>query len=525
MKKKISMLLCASMTALLLAGCGGKADSEPESKQGTQPSESVIAAAPVEESSSQDTEGIDFSEDPYEVRMIITLPAASPSQNEIDRVIEKVNEITLKKLNMTLKLELVPYATYLEQIPLELSSGSDIDLLTAITGYAQSWVNTGYLVDMSDLLEQYGQGTLDSYASRDLALAANLNGFVFGVPVHKEVAQQATIFFRTDILDKYDIDVSNVKTLADVDKIYEEVAQKEPGMWMVAADNLGVGKTVVCDLSVGGTSMAALMDFENDTTVTNMLESDAFKEWCDYNHKWFEKGWINSGAASDTESYYSYITSGQAFSFFSDYGHPLSEADQENNCGGVDLTMVTMGEPYATTSTAAIFSYAISSGSKDPVKAMKMLNLIETDTEIMNLLNWGVEGEDYIVNEDGLLDYPEGKDASTVGYHLGAGWILPNQFVCTPWVTDGADVYDKVIEYNKTARISKALGFTFDPEPVADEIAATSNVRNKYYKALIVGAVDPDEYLPKMNEELKAAGMDTIIAESQKQLDAYLASK
>ena len=60
---------------------------------------------------------------------------------------------------------------------------------------------------------------------------------------------------------------------------------------------------------------------------------------------------------------------------------------------------------------------------------------------------------------------------------------------------------------------------------MADEIAATSNVRNKYYKALIVGAVDPDEYLPKMNEELKAAGMDTIIAESQKQLDAYLASK
>ena len=50
-------------------------------------------------------------------------------------------------------------------------------------------------------------------------------------------------------------------------------------------------------------------------------------------------------------------------------------------------------------------------------------------------------------------------------------------------------------------------------------------MRNKYYKALIVGAVDPDEYLPKMNEELKAAGMDTIIAESQKQLDAYLASK
>ena len=90
------------------------------------------------------------------------------------------------------------------------------------------------------------------------------------------------------------------------------------------------------------------MDITENTTVTNLLEADEFKEWCEYNHKWFEKGWINSGAASDTESYYSYIKSGQAFSFFSDYGHPLSETDQEKNCGGTDLTMVTMGEPFAT---------------------------------------------------------------------------------------------------------------------------------------------------------------------------------
>ena len=215
----------------------------------------------------------------------------------------------------------------------------------------------------------------------------------------------------------------------------------------------------------------------------------------------------------------------QAFSFFSDYGHPLSETDQEKNCGGTDLTMVTMGEPFATTETAAVFSYAISAGSKDPAKAMQMLNLIETNTDMMNLLNWGVEGEDYIVNEDGLLDYPEGKDATTVGYHLGAGWILPNQFVCTPWVDDGPDVYEKGEEYNKTAIASKALGFNFNPEPVADQIAGITNVKNKYYKALIVGAVDPDEYLPKMIEEMNAAGMQEIIAESQRQLDEFLAAK
>ena len=297
MKRKLmSLLLCAVMTTGLFATQTVWADEETETAD----------------------EDIDFSEDPYEVNMVITLPAASPSQSEIDRVVEHVNEITKKKLNMTLNLQLLPYSTYLEQIPLELSSGSDIDILTAITGYAQGWVSSGYLLDMTDLLDEYGQEAIATYSSPDLAKAAQLNGKIFGLPVHKEIAQQPTIFFRTDILDKYDIDVSNVKTMADVDAIYEQVAEKEPGMWMLAADNLGVGKAVVFDMSVGGTSFAGLMDFANNTTVTNLLASPEFKEWCEYNHKWFDNGWINSGAASDTESYYSYIASGQAFSFFSD---------------------------------------------------------------------------------------------------------------------------------------------------------------------------------------------------------------
>ena len=156
---------------------------------------------------------------------------------------------------------------------------------------------------------------------------------------------------------------------------------------------------------------------------------------------------------------------------------------------------------------------------------MQMLNFIMTDSRIMNLLNWGIEGEDYIVNEDGLLDYPEGMNADSVGYHLDAGWILPNQFVCTPWCTSGADVYDKIIAYNETTTVSKALGFSFDVSETSDIVAAVTNVHNKYYMALQTGAVDPEEYIPIYVQELKAAGIDELIKAVQAQLDDYLASK
>ncbi len=45
---------------------------------------------------------------------------------------------------------------------------------------------------------------------------------------------------------------------------------------------------------------------------------------------------------------------------------------------------------------------------------------------------------------------------------------------------------------------------------------------NKYHKALVCGALDPEETLPKFNQELKDAGLDAIIAEKQSQLDAWL---
>ena len=47
----------------------------------------------------------------------------------------------------------------------------------------------------------------------------------------------------------------------------------------------------------------------------------------------------------------------------------------------------------------------------------------------------------------------------------------------------------------------------------------------KYKNALDCGSLNPEEAVPKMMQELKDAGIDTIIAEKQAQLDAWAAAK
>ena len=56
-------------------------------------------------------------------------------------------------------------------------------------------------------------------------------------------------------------------------------------------------------------------------------------------------------------------------------------------------------------------------------------------------------------------------------------------------------------------------------------MAAVKNVYDQYRMSLECGLVDIDEALDKMNEELYAAGLQTIIDEKQRQLDEWAASK
>ncbi|HPW42148.1 MAG TPA: DUF3502 domain-containing protein, partial [Bacillota bacterium] len=57
--------------------------------------------------------------------------------------------------------------------------------------------------------------------------------------------------------------------------------------------------------------------------------------------------------------------------------------------------------------------------------------------------------------------------------------------------------------------------------PVKNEIAAVNNLWDKYVPALETGSIDPEVNVPKFLEELKAAGIDKVIAEKQEQLNEW----
>jgi putative aldouronate transport system substrate-binding protein len=111
-----------------------------------------------------------------------------------------------------------------------------------------------------------------------------------------------------------------------------------------------------------------------------------------------------------------------------------------------------------------------------------------------------------------------------VGYLQFCKFGFPNNF--NQFVMEGTDpdMWANMDEFNRSSDVSLALGFSFDVTPVADQVAACTNIVSEYSFPLLTGQLDPATALPEFQQKLIDAGINDIIAEKQAQLDAWVAA-
>ena len=94
------------------------------------------------------------------------------------------------------------------------------------------------------------------------------------------------------------------------------------------------------------------------------------------------------------------------------------------------------------------------------------------------------------------------------------------------WLPATPDFYNELSAFNTQAQNSLSLGYVFNGESVSSEIAAVNSVVSLYLPALECGMLsNVDAALAAFNQEVKNAGIDRIIEENQRQLDAWLQEK
>lgn len=87
------------------------------------------------------------------------------------------------------------------------------------------------------------------------------------------------------------------------------------------------------------------------------------------------------------------------------------------------------------------------------------------------------------------------------------------------------NVWEATRKLNNESPPSVALGFNFNPDLVKTELANVAAVVKELQDPLTAGMVDPETVLPEYLKRLDEAGLQTIIAEAQKQLNEWAKTK
>ncbi|RJX37178.1 extracellular solute-binding protein [Paenibacillus pinisoli] len=500
MFKKISTTVLAMMmtASLVLAGCGKS--NEPVNKGQNGANDGELA--------------------PYEINMVFY----GPPQKDLDEIAAEMSKITKEKINATVKLVRIEPAAWAEQSILMLTGNEQVDLIVTGGGDYSRQVAQGQLIALDDLVQKHGQGIVKAFEPEVLG-ASKVNGQTYAIPTNRDFASHPLVLMRQDMLDKYKLDISSIKTIDDLDAIFKVIHENEPNVNVLGKASAAASianRLLETRWDILGDYIGVLPNLD-ELKVVNLYETPEYADMLNTIRRWYLEGYIHKDAATSKETAVDYIKANIGFAVINK-GKPGAVGQTENRVD-TKLASVDIGSQITSTTSITSIMLGIPTNSKDPDRAMMFLDLLYSDPDLVNLINWGIEGKHYVKVGDSSIDFPPGVDASNSGFNLRQGWMFGNQLLSYTWATDVPNLWEEMDKYNREAKKSAALGFTYNPIPVKTELAAITNVTRQYAMGLETGTIDPEVNLPKFIAALKAAGIDKVIAEKQKQLDEWAKNK
>ncbi|MEI6286458.1 MAG: ABC transporter substrate-binding protein [Bacillota bacterium] len=480
--KKIFALLALLCTLSMLTGCGSKETATIEDDQ----------SKPVE---------------------LVWYTIGTPPK-DIDEVMAKVNEYTKQKLNCTVKL-IMSDDSYEQKVSTTIQSGEPIDMMFTC-GWTFDYkrnATKGLFFPMNELLPKYG-GDLLKTMNPLLFEGTKINGVNYAVPAAVGAVQAGWVF-NNNLVGKYNFDFTGKYRLTDLIPLFQELQRDNPKLvcirnvsWLEGREKFDYifNSSIPGAVRVDDASCKIINQYDDPEYINIIKDARAI----------YTGGFTFKEKDGGDESFKAGKCAGMILGY-----DPLAKADDER---AFKLPLVVKpAAPYALISTDTISGsmMAISATSKNPARAMKFLNLLNTDKYLRNLIGYGIEGKHYVKVSDNIIKItPLGKTN-----YIMASWVIGNPLITYVTEDEPANKWELMAAHLKAAKVSPAFGFAFNPEPVQNEVAAVRNVVEQYADSLRSGSVDTEPALKEFKDKLKAAGLDKMLAEMQKQVDAWKATK
>lgn len=310
-----------------------------------------------------------------------------------------------------------------------------------------------------------GSKKLKDYVSDVFMDSIKIDGGTYAVPNNRTIGEYTYMLVNKELLAKYYYDISTMTSLADCSEFLSDIVRFEPDVvpidgapelynvlyWDIDPDTLEINTD---EFSIIGTTYSTNASLGTQLQFTSLFASKkAFREQILTNKLYEELGYFKSNVASDAKCAIKIVKGG---------------AELEK-VYGEEYEMVVMESPCADTETLFESMFAVGGYSDEIARSMEIITYINTNPEVRNLLQYGIENINYTLDENGQVNFTE-----TNKYWMDIN-KTGNAFIAYTVAGTDPEAWEYGMKQNRDATVDMILGFSLADSEVDKEIIRNIN--------------------------------------------------
>jgi putative aldouronate transport system substrate-binding protein len=451
---------------------------------------------------------------------IKALLVGSPPHDEANVLAAVNKKLAADGLNIIIKTTYVD--DYWNKLALSVAGGEEYDLVWAHTSTLADLVAKGVYQPIDSVIQKAGPKVLAS-TPKSARLAGTVNNELYALPRVIPMAEYNFVYnIRGDLRQKYGL--PEITTLKGLEAFFDKILANEPGMFCTMDNNaqplFPVFANYYFPIGDGGGNALYVDPTDPTHTVKSFMDSAAFKQIADTKYQWRQKGYIPQDTSKVNNPHQGFVNGLVACV----PSNTLSETERVDslvaNVPGAFIETVLLNPSPLYLTVGGDNMLAVGSTSKHPAETVQFINWIKSSQANIDLWSFGVEGVNYkldgkSISYDGI---PENKRYSP------NVWMWNDISLARFSKSMPAANLERLKNWDNKAVITPFVGFNLNQDSIKTEIAQLNAVINEYYSQLKEGSVSYDSVKAAYSAALRSAGIQRVIDECQKQLNAFLSA-